>query len=91
MEKSLKSMASNYGLYLGVALTLLTVLSYALDLSLMTNMWYGIFILLIVIVFGVISVAITKLAHNGFASFILGFSSYVIRVVFGLGFCSVVW
>ncbi|GAA4933516.1 DUF4199 domain-containing protein [Algibacter agarivorans] len=84
MEKSLKSMATNYGLYLGVALTLLTVLSYAIDLTLMTNMWYGIFILLVVIVFGVISVAKTKQAQNGFASFKQAFSSYFITVVIGL-------
>ena len=64
MEKSLKSIATNYGLYLGIALALLTVLSYAIDLSLMTNMWYGIFILLVVIIFGIISVAKTKQVQN---------------------------
>ena len=90
MEKSLKSMATNYGLYLGVALTLLTVLSYALDLTLMTNMWYGIFILLVVIVFGVISVAKTKQAQNGFASFKQAFSSYFITVVIGLAISTLV-
>ena len=84
MEKSLKSIATNYGLYLGIALALLTVLSYAIDLSLMTNMWYGIFILLVVIIFGIISVAKTKQVQNGFASFKQAFSSYFLTVVIGL-------
>ncbi len=84
MEKSLKSIATNYGLYLGALLALLTVVSYAVNLELLTNMWYGIFILIAIIVFGIISVAKTKQANNGFANFKEAFTSYLITILIGL-------
>ncbi len=84
MEKSLKSIATNYGLYLGALLALLTVIAYAVDLSLMSNTWYGIFILIAIIVFGIISVAKTKQAQNSFATFKEAFTSYFITVLIGL-------
>lgn len=84
MEKSLKSIATNWGLYLGFLLALLTVVAYAVSLDLLTNMWYGIFILIAIIVFGIISVAKTKEAQNGFASFKQSFTSYFITVLIGL-------
>ena len=84
MEKTLKSIATNYGLYLGVLLALLTVVSYAVNLELLTNMWYGFFILLAIIVFGIVSVAKSKQAQNGFATFKGAFTSYFITVLLGL-------
>ncbi|WP_339894084.1 DUF4199 domain-containing protein [uncultured Algibacter sp.] len=84
MEKSLKSIATNYGLYLGVFLALITVLAYALNLELLTNMWVGILILIAIIIFGIISVAKVKQAQNGFASFKQAFTSYFITVLIGL-------
>ena len=84
MEKSLKSIATNYGLYLGVLMALLTVISYAVNLELLTNMWYGIFILIAVIVVGIISVAKLKQAQDGFASFTEAFSAYFITIIIGL-------
>jgi len=47
---TIKSIATNYGTYLGGLLAILTVLVYAVNLDLMTNMWYGIFILLAIVV-----------------------------------------
>jgi len=84
MEKSLKSIATNYGLYLGVFLALVTVLAYAINLELLTNMWVGILILISIIIFGIISVAKVKQAQNGFASFKQAFTSYFITVLIGL-------
>jgi len=84
MEKSLKSIATNYGLYLGVFLALVTVLAYAVNLELLTNMWVGILILISIIIFGIISVAKVKQAQNGFASFKQAFTSYFITVLIGL-------
>ena len=84
MEKSLKSITTNYGLYLGVFLALITVLAYALNLELLTNMWVGILILVAIIIFGIISVAKVKQAQNGFASFKQAFTSYFITVLIGL-------
>jgi c-di-AMP phosphodiesterase-like protein len=84
MEKSLKSIASNYGLYLGVLLALITVLAYAINIELLTSMWLGIIILIAIVVFGIISVAKVKQAQSGFASFKQAFTSYFITVLIGL-------
>lgn len=84
MENSLKSIATNYGFYLGALLALLTVISYAVNLELLTNMWYGIFIMVAIIALGVVSVAMVKKAQNGFVSFKEAFTSYFITVLIGL-------
>lgn len=84
MEKSLKSIATNYGLYLGIVLALFTVVAYGVNIELLTNMWYGIIILIVVIVFGIIAVAKVKQANDGFASFKTAFTSYFITIVLGL-------
>lgn len=84
MEKTIKSIASNYGLYLGVLLSLITVLSYAVNLELLTNMWLGIFIMIAIVVFGIISVAKSKQAQNGYASFKEAFTAYFVTVLIGL-------
>lgn len=84
MEKSLKSIAADYGLYLGGALALLSVLAYAVKLDLLVNMWYGIFILVIIIVFGIVSVAKVKQRFDGFASFKQAFTAFFVTVVIGL-------
>ena len=65
-------------------LALITVLAYALNLELLTNMWVGILILIAIIIFGIISVAKVKQAQNGFASFKQAFTSYFITVLIGL-------
>jgi hypothetical protein len=83
MENSIKSNAINYGLYLGAALALMTVAIYAIDLSLMVNMWLGIFMLLIVVGFGVVATAKAKGLLGGFLSFKEAFSSYFITAVVG--------
>ncbi|OEK07605.1 hypothetical protein A8C32_17570 [Flavivirga aquatica] len=84
MEKSLKSIATNFGLYLGLLLALITVIAYLVSLELLTNTWVGVFIMIAIIVFGIISVAKTKQAQNGFASFKQSFTSYFITVLLGL-------
>ncbi|MFD0989602.1 DUF4199 domain-containing protein [Mariniflexile jejuense] len=90
MEKSLKSIATNYGLYLGILLALLTVISYAINIELLTYTWYGIFILIAIVAFGIVSVAKIKQAQNGFASFKESFSAYFITVLIGLIISTVV-
>jgi len=84
MEKSLKSIATDHGLYLGVALALLTILAYAINIELLTNMWYGIFILVLIIVFGILSVIKTKQQFNSYATFKEVFTAYFITVLIGL-------
>jgi hypothetical protein len=90
MEKSLKSIATNYGLYLGVTLALITVLTYAVQLELLSNMWLGIAILVVIIAFGIVSVAKVKQAQNGFASFKESFTSFFITVLIGFLISTVV-
>ena len=80
----MKSIATNYGLYLGVLLALITVFAYAINIEYLTNMWVGIFILIAIIVFGIIAVAKVKQAQNGFASFKQSFTAYFITVLIGL-------
>ena len=89
-KDTIKSIAKNYGTYLGGLLALLTVFAYAVNLDLMVNMWYGIFILLAVLVFGIISVSKTKEFLEGFISFKQSFTAYFITVLIGLVISSVV-
>ncbi|MGB5417906.1 DUF4199 domain-containing protein [Algibacter sp.] len=90
MEKSLKSMATNYGLYLGATLALITVIAYAVNLDLYTQIWFGLCILALIIVFGIVSVVNSKKANNGFLSFKNAFTSYFITVLVGLVISAVV-
>ncbi|MCK5400575.1 MAG: DUF4199 domain-containing protein [Flavobacteriaceae bacterium] len=90
MEDSIKSSAKNYGLYLGGLLALLTALVYAVNLDLMINMWYSIFILLLIIVFGIISVAKAKGLLEGYITFKQSFTSYFLTILIGLVISTVV-
>ncbi len=90
MENSIKSIAKNYGTYLGGLLALLTVLVYAVSLDMMTNVWYSIFILLLIVVFGIVSVVKTKSKLEGYISFKQSFTAYFITVLIGLVISTVV-
>jgi hypothetical protein len=90
MEQSIKSSSINYGLYLGGALALMTVIAYAVNIDLLVNMWYGIFILLAIVAFGVVSVAKSKGILGGFISFKNSFVSYFLTVLIGLLISTVV-
>ncbi|MFV0564338.1 MAG: DUF4199 domain-containing protein [Flavobacteriaceae bacterium] len=81
--KSLKSIATDYGLYLGGIIALLTVIAYAFSLELLANMWYGFFIMAVVVGLGVLSVAKVKQAQ-GYASFKESFTAYFITIVIGI-------
>lgn len=84
MEKSIKSSAINYGLYLGAALSLITITIWFVNLNLMANIWLGIGILLAAIAFGVVSTAKSKSIMNGFLTFKEAFSSYFITIAVGV-------
>ena len=84
MEKSLKFIAKNFGLYLGITLTVLMILAYLVNLDLFVNFWYGISIYLITIIFGIIAVVKTKINFNGFLSFKDAFTSYFVTILIGL-------
>ncbi|TCK68914.1 uncharacterized protein DUF4199 [Winogradskyella wandonensis] len=84
MEKSLKSSSINYGLYLGLILASLTIIGYAVSLELFTKWWFGISMLIIVIVFGIISSMNAKKALGGFISFKEAFTAYFITILVGI-------
>ena len=83
MEKTLKSLSINYGLYLGLALTVITVLVYALYLDLFTEWWFGILLILMIIGFGLAASLKSKTLLGGFISFKQSFTSYFITVAVG--------
>jgi len=84
MEKSLKESALNLGLYLGLFLAAITVISYAAYLELLTKWWLGIIIFVVIIVFGTLSASKSKTLNGGFLDFKSAFSSYFITVAVGL-------
>ncbi len=90
MENSLKSNATNYGLYLGVALSIATITAYAVDLSLYTAWWYGIGLMSLVIIIGILSTVKSKSLQDGFITFKEAFTSYFITIALGLAISSVV-
>ena len=90
MEKSLKSSSANYGLYLGLILAALTIVGYSVSLDLFTQWWFGIFILLVIIIFGAISSMQAKKLFGGFISFKNAFTAYFIAVLIGIVISSVV-
>jgi hypothetical protein len=90
MEQSTKSIATNYGLYLGGLLGAITVLGYAAYLELFTQWWFTLFIFITVIIFGVISVSSSKKAQNGVISFKECFTSWLITVALGVGISALI-
>jgi len=90
MENSVKSSSINYGLYLGVVLSLFTIAVYAINLDLMVKWWLGVILLVIVVGFGVVSTAKSKSLGNGYLSFKDGLGSYVLTVAVGLLISTVV-
>jgi len=89
MEKSVKSIALNYGLYLGIILVLISVAIYAIDLKLMANLWLGIGMILFIIGMGVFATAKVKSHFNGILSFKDAFSAYFIATVVGVAISSI--
>ncbi|MFD2550628.1 DUF4199 domain-containing protein [Bizionia sediminis] len=90
MEPTTKSNATNYGLYLGGILALLTALGYAISLDLFTQWWFGIAIIVLIIAFGTLSAIKSRALLNGFISFKAAFSSFFITLLIGLVISSVV-
>jgi len=84
MEKSTKKLATSYGLYLGIALILITVLIYAFDISLMTEWYLMVINLVLILALGTMAVKKAKEASTSLFSFKNAFSSYFLTVLIGL-------
>ncbi|WP_411767045.1 DUF4199 domain-containing protein [Winogradskyella sp. A3E31] len=90
MEKTLKSSALNYGIYLGLIFAVLTVIGYAVYLDLFTQWWFGIGSLLLIIVFGIISSVKARKLLGGFISFKNAFTAYFITILVALVISTIV-
>jgi len=84
MDKTIKSIATNFGIYLGVILSSVTVIAYATNLELLTQTWLGISLFIAIVVFGIIAVSKSKSALGGYISFKEAFTAYFITVMIGI-------
>lgn len=83
MEQSIKSISSNLGLNLGLILTAITVLTYAINLELIPNL--NLVNFLLTITFGVISIKKNKAVLGGLIDFKSAFTSFFITTSIGIG------
>lgn len=90
MEKTIKSIATNYGLYLGAILASITVIAYAVDLGILTKWWLGISLFVAIIVFGIISISKSKSELGGYIDLKGAFTAFFITVLIGLVISSVI-
>lgn len=91
MEKSLKSIATPYGVYAGIALSLITVLAYAFNLELFTKWWLGVANLILLLVIAILAVkACKKFKTKDYFSFKEAFTAYFITAALGLLIATVV-
>jgi len=84
MEQSSKKLGTSYGIYLGLALILITVLIYAFDISLMAEWYLTVINLSLVIVLGTMAVKKSKAACTTLFTFKEAFSPYFLTVFIGL-------
>ena len=80
MNTSIKSLAINYGLYLGGGLSLIAIIGYAVSLDLFVKWWLNLILFIVIVTVGIISVSKSRKALNGFISFKDAFSSFFITV-----------
>lgn len=83
METPAKKLATSYGIYLGLALVLILVLAYAFDLSLFTQWWFGIGLLIFVIIMASMATSKAKKASSGLFTFKNAFSAYFLTIFIG--------
>lgn len=83
MENSAKKISTSYGIYLGIALILIIVLAYAFDLTLFTEWWFGITILIFVIIMGSMSTSKAKKISTSLFTFKNAFAAYFLTIFIG--------
>lgn len=84
MTQIFKSSSINYGVYLGILLTLLTGTGYIINLELFTEIWFGVLFIIVVILCGIISIASAKKLLGGFISFKDAFTAFFITLLIGI-------
>lgn len=90
MENSFKSYAVKVGIMMGIALAVVTIGIYSIDLNIFMNPWIWLITLLIIVGFGLAGAASPKKFNNGYASFKECFTGYVIAVAIGLAISTVI-
>ncbi|MGA8853977.1 MAG: DUF4199 domain-containing protein [Christiangramia sp.] len=83
MENPAKKISTSYGIYLGIALILIVVLAYAFDLTLFTKWWFGISLLIFVVVMAIMSSIKAKNVSTGLFTFKDAFGSYFLTIFIG--------
>lgn len=89
MNKSLKAIATNCGLYLALILALQTVIAYAINVELFVNTLFGISIYIIAVIFGIFAVYRTRKAMD-YVSFKDAFTAFFITILIGLAISTLV-
>lgn len=90
MEKSAKSSAINNGLYLGLGLSLLMVVVWAVNMNLFIEWWFGIILFIVVLTIGFMSATKSKKLQGGFISFKDAFTSFFLTILIGTLISSIV-
>lgn len=83
MENPAKKISTSYGVYLGVSLILIVVLAYAFDLSLFTEWWFGISLLIFVVVMASMATSKAKKLSTNLFKFKDAFGAYFLTVFVG--------
>lgn len=84
MKKSLQAVILPYGIYLGIASILISVLVYVMDLELFTKWYVTLINFVIVLVIGIMAVKKAKaLNTDPYFSFRTAFSAFFIPVILG--------
>ena len=84
MDKSLKKVASTYGLYLGAILSIMAILAFTNNLDLFLKPWFGLIIYGLCLLAGFVSLIKIKISTGGYLSFRHSFASYFIAVLVGI-------
>jgi hypothetical protein len=81
---SVKKIAFNYGILLGIIYALLTTILYAISIMTLTKWWLGIIMFMVALAMGIVSIAKSKDVLGGYMSFKEAFTSYFITIATGL-------
>lgn len=84
MNEIIKSIAFKNGLFAGLTIIVLYVLSYVINVELLANFWFGLILIIGLIVLGFITTAKCKSLQDGYISFKEAFSAYIVPIALGL-------
>ena len=86
----IKKHGINIGLILGIFLGMVTVVGYAFSTVVLVSYWTFLYLFLVIIILGIVSIAFSKKELGGFISFEGAFTSYFIMLVIGMFISSLI-